>query len=782
MRIRRECFLHFSLYVLMFLWIAFPRLGVSEETVSETDVAVELKAKASTVRIVGGNLARSGKGSGFFVEPDKVVTNLHVVLVPGPIFVRLDNNREIWSVESVTAYDMENDLAILKITGTGIPLPLADSNTVEVDDVLYASGYPGGGEYKFTKGVLHNSNNRENLLETSVVVFGGSSGGPMLNVEGEVVGICVSRSDLYSYAVVSNALRTLLLEENETIPIIEWYKNDDTRAYSLYHQGHRKHYLNDFDSAIDDMDESIRLSPNFVKSNAERGHLHSHLGDLEAVQGRIDKTREHYQDCFADYAEVIRLTPTDNLAYTSRGYVYAYYGQIEADHENLVIAKEQYEASLADYNKAISLEPEYDVAFAGRGRVRYLFGDLYAKQDAKITARKLYMESIDDYNVAVKLNPKEDAVYGGRGWAKYRFGQFIENNGNVMAAKTSYRDAMIDIDKAIELDSEVAVSFYRRGMVKVALHLYKSAIEDFDVALNLNSYYKDAYTARGESKVELGRLDEAKVDFLKAKQSIGQGEVSSDEIERASKEMILVPGGEFQMGSKSAYAAPEHTVYVDAFYIDAYEVTNAQFKAFVDANPEWRKDNIPRKYHNGRYLRLWDGDTYPEGKGNHPVVYVSWYAAMAYANWVGKRLPTEAEWEKAARGGVVDDKYVWGDVRDPVRSNYGYYDTNTLPVGSYLPNGFGLYDMGGNVLELCLDEYDKDSYLGSAKENPLFGEKDKDVLLRDFLEVSTRRVWRGGSWNSRGPTQTADRGKGLPSTTNSWLGFRCVIDGIELVD
>ena len=105
-------------------------------------------------------------------------------------------------------------------------------------------------------------------------------------------------------------------------------------------------------------------------------------------------------------------------------------------------------------------------------------------------------------------------------------------------------------------------------------------------------------------------------------------------------EMVLIPAGEFLMGSDDDEASdnenPVHPVYVDAFYMDKYLVTNAQYKVFVDANPQWRKDLIPDAYHNGSYLDYWNGGSYPDGKGNHPVTYVSWYAAMAYARWAGE--------------------------------------------------------------------------------------------------------------------------------------------------
>ena len=186
--------------------------------------------------------------------------------------------------------------------------------------------------------------------------------------------------------------------------------------------------------------------------------------------------------------------------------------------------------------------------------------------------------------------------------------------------------------------------------------------------------------------------------------------------------MVLIPAGEFQMGSDDEDAdddeQPVHTVYVDAFYMDEYEVTNAQFKAFVDANPHWQKDQIDAKFHDGTYLKHWSGTDYPSGKADHPVVYVSWYAAMAYAEWAGKRLPTEAEWEYAARGGLAGQKYPWGNTLVNDRSWGG----NTTPVGAYAANGYGLYDMAGNVWEWCLDAYDAEFYAESQNSrNPISG-------------------------------------------------------------
>lgn len=242
--------------------------------------------------------------------------------------------------------------------------------------------------------------------------------------------------------------------------------------------------------------------------------------------------------------------------------------------------------------------------------------------------------------------------------------------------------------------------------------------------------------------------------------------------------MVLIPAGEFQMGSsESDDEKPVHTVYIDAFYIDKYEVTNAQYRVFLQANPQWQKGRIASKYHDGDYLKHWNDNNYPNGKANHPVTFVSWYAAMAYAKWAGKRLPTEAEWEKAARGRLISKKYPWGNNIDSTRANYNKQVGDTTLVGRYSPNDYGLYDMAGNVLEWCLDTYNTDFYVSSSRKNPISG---GSVLRKtvNFSKISTEpRVLRGGSWSTLSQSlRVADRTKGLPTLSYFGAGFRCVKD------
>ncbi len=254
--------------------------------------------------------------------------------------------------------------------------------------------------------------------------------------------------------------------------------------------------------------------------------------------------------------------------------------------------------------------------------------------------------------------------------------------------------------------------------------------------------------------------------------------------------MVLIPAGEFERGSNTGEAdtdeQPVHTVYVDAFYMDETEVTNAQYKAFLTENPRWRKNGISAEFHDGNYLKLWNGNDYPKGKGDHPVTHVSWHAAMAYAEWTGKRLPTEAEWERAARGGLVGNAYPHGATINPKDANYNINVGDTTAVGKYPKNAYGLYDMAGNVSEWCLDAYNYNFYPelseNSVTRNPLLGDSG-ETSVEWLLNRLTLRDWpsvvRGGSWACKAQNvRVSDRFYSLPTFTNVATGFRCVRDTV----
>ncbi len=214
--------------------------------------------------------------------------------------------------------------------------------------------------------------------------------------------------------------------------------------------------------------------------------------------------------------------------------------------------------------------------------------------------------------------------------------------------------------------------------------------------------------------------------------------------------MVAVPEGAFKMGTSESFylngtdASPVHEVKLPAFYIDRLEVTNAEYKKWCDAT------NYPPPPH-------WKGGSYPEGKGDFPVQHVNWYEAQAFARWRGKRLPTEAEWEKAARG-TDSRRFPWGASFGSdytVTGQSAPSAVGTKPLGA---SPYGALDMAGNVYEWTSDWYD--AYPGTPTKYPQFG--------------TIYKVIRGGGYDGNDQlSTTVFRGIMRPFSRSEWVGFRC---------
>ena len=239
---------------------------------------------------------------------------------------------------------------------------------------------------------------------------------------------------------------------------------------------------------------------------------------------------------------------------------------------------------------------------------------------------------------------------------------------------------------------------------------------------------------------------------------------------RTTHEMILINGGEFTMGNDEGGSEerPAHGVTLDPYYIDSYEVANGQYSAFLRAR-SWR---VPRVDDGFASWNGWTGAQFPPGFADHPVVGVWWEDAQAYCAWRGDRLPTEAEWEKAARGKdgrpfPWGDEYVAGDAN--IAADEDAY-LRTAPVGSF--NGDttpdGVRDFGGNVSEWVQDWFEADYYTRSPAENPAGPDEPVGAGLR---------VVRGGNWTwtpSQAQSSLATRRSvWLPGRATTTIGFRC---------
>ncbi len=331
---------------------------------------------------------------------------------------------------------------------------------------------------------------------------------------------------------------------------------------------------------------------------------------------------------------------------------------------------------------------------------------------------------------------------------------------------------------------------------------------------------------------------------------------ASEEMLRDFSGMVRIPGGEFEMGANTQSAIPglpgtaprkdefpRHSARVNSFWMDETEVTNDQFETFVKSTgyvttaerPILLEDIMAQlppgsepppadmlvpgslvfhspvpnnrnqygvndwwSFEKGASWRHPQGpDSDLTGKGNYPVIHISWYDAQAYAKWSGKRLPTEAEWEYASRGGLIDQNYPWGDsvfLEDGSPANFwqGNFPVEnkvldgferTSPVKSFPPNGYGLYDISGNVWEWCSDWYHADYYACKQQnkmvDNPLGPEGSYDP----YMPNTPQKIVRGGSFLCNDSYcsgyRNAARMKSSPDTGLEHTGFRCVRDVAE---
>ena len=386
------------------------------------------KSKQSTVFFVTGRageqLVGFGKGhtevavyaetgTGFFIEQDKIVTTIEVLAgaiavaaIPGECFTKAVAHNTIQllyegnhpqvteeiavNIEGVTAFDAKNNLVLLKIAGTGAPLPLENSDNVQIGEKVYTLGYQDDLRYKGAAGTLESRYKDNEWLQIKTQFSSGNGGGPLLNSESEVVGVVaygtgsVSGGDTATVAtaISSNVLKELLASSGEVMPLDRFQKHSRVHAYVLEAQATDKAELDDNIGAIKAYNAALKLNPNLVETYSKRGIVKTRIGNMRGA--------------LRDFDEMLRINPEHIFAYNNRASAKAHLGNVDG--------------ALDDIHKAIALDPAYVLAYINLGGIKLQIAITKTDAEDFVEAARYYQEAIDAYIKALGLDRKNSVA------------------------------------------------------------------------------------------------------------------------------------------------------------------------------------------------------------------------------------------------------------------------------------------------------------------------------------------------------------------------------------
>ena len=492
-----------------------------------------------------------GGGSGFFVKPDKVVTNIHAIVERKSILITSVDRERAWKVEGVVAYDLENDLAILKVTDKGIPLLLSNSDVLQKDEPISIFGFPYG-KFKVTEGFVYGFQESEKWFKIKPNLSDGYSGSPVLNEKRHVIGVIVSslvsrdNRELHSVAISLNALKALLDRVEEPAePLRKWRRRKLIRSFAKLLKGKQNFWNRRYRKAITDFNRAIQLNPKLSEAYWFRAEAKVELDDREGA--------------IIDYNNAIQLGPEDASLYNDRGCTKSELGDLEGaikDYDSAIQLNPEntrfyenrgrtksglgdFEGAISDYDNAIQLDPENAAAYRNRGRAKSKLDDfegaisdydnaiqldpenaeLYNTRGVAKSMFQDYDEAITDYNKAIELNPEYTIAYRNRCVLQSNAGASEAAQGNLERAQNLYQAAVEGYTAVIKLDPEDAGSYRRRGQViseigtlkaiqgdiAEAQRLYETAIEDHTQAIKKDAKYSDAYNSRAWTRYLLGK-------------------------------------------------------------------------------------------------------------------------------------------------------------------------------------------------------------------------------------------------------------------------------------
>ena len=357
--------------------------------------------------------------------------------------------------------------------------------------------------------------------------------------------------------------------------------------------------------------------------------------------------------------------------------------------------------------------------------------------------------------------------------------RYLESGNTLRKNSNDYNGALKMYKKAVELKPDLPGLNWQIAGTYWKLNNHKKALEHLERSRVLGPQTLEQFSVIDDFVLKI--IEYTDVDTKKdiAKKRINDRKPLMEEalnnFREVWEEMVLIPAGEFKMGTTEEdfiqEEMPQHTVYLDAFYIDKYEVTNAKYWEFLeyitrtgDHSKCYPMEPIEKNHIPGNAFRSYAYKYY--NYPDYPVNRVDWYDAYAFAAWAGKRLPTEAEWEKTARG-TDGRRFPWGDIWEIRNCNVG--PDGMLTVGSYEAGKsvFGCHDMSGSMSEWCNDWYHPEYYYNSPAKNP-----------KGPLKSTGKRIIKGGSLFAQNvyKMRCAVRMFGEPDDRNKSVGFRCAKD------
>lgn len=495
------------------------------------------------------------RGSGFFVGQNLVATNIHCIVDKEIVFTELVSKNSRFAVEGVVAYDIENDLTILKVNGSAEPIPLGNSDSVQVGDVVCAVGFPGDEDGVLTQGTIHEIRESDKRLQIDKYLKPGYSGGPVINSDGEVIGVAANifiglasyigeGRSANSQAIPVSRVQNLLSRTQAAELMEKWNKNPHIQGYAKgFIEGQTKLKQGKLNEALECLNAAIEVNPDLAELYINRAGLKVLTDEPEAaikdcnaaiklkpdfVEAYLNRaganlTLEQYDKAIADCDVALSLIPNLVQAYVCRATAKSEIGQHEEaladfdaalnfnpDSEEIYLSRaslryehKDYAGAIEDFDKLISINPEFSNFFgvyASRGLAKYYHKD--------------YEGAIKDYDNVIETSPKEAVGYYNRGMAKYKIGSSHANKRNKTTSRKYYNDAIDDFNEAIKIDPKADYVYYDRGLTKRQLSEFEEALKDLDIFIELNPKHCCAYFNRGLVKRNLGSSKLKKGDIF----------------------------------------------------------------------------------------------------------------------------------------------------------------------------------------------------------------------------------------------------------------------------